>query len=80
MIDSVIERAPVFAFVLSLVLFALSVFYAFAPNTFIVSSTNKVSTISPIEVVSVPATGNFELAGYQLADKFAVTNPVLVQE
>ena len=80
MIDSVIERAPVFAFVLSLVLFALSIFYAFAPKPFLVSSTNKVSIISPARIVSVPATGDFELAGYQLVDKFAATNPVLVQE
>jgi len=75
MIDSVLERAPVAVFILSVVIFALSIFYAFAPNTFTVYSANKVSTIFPTKIVSGPATGDFELTGYQVAN-----NPVYAQE
>ena len=59
LIDSVIERGPVLALALSVIMFTLTMVLAFAPNTIIDMSSTKAFAVSPVRSASnLPVASN----------------------
>ena len=65
MIDSVIERGPVLAMALSIIMFTLLMIFVFAPNTIIDMSSTKAFADSPVRSASLPITNNTEFPKFR---------------
>ncbi len=65
LIDSVIERGPVLAMALSVIMFTLLMIFVFAPNTILDMSSTKAFADSPERSASLPIVNNTEFQKFR---------------